>query len=672
LVIAAAAAYIFAEAIVPSPQLPAEIEIAITATGKKNAESKGTEIWILNAPQLDLSKPHPGWEPRENQSLVSYLNQPDRITWTSKTLSTKYIELYKHPFSGIAEISVGTVTKSIDLYSAVAGTLALQVADLANEAFGAWSALPFAVFFVCLVALGLAHRFLPRRELARVLSSQLGGVKRRQSAEANKILSPAFSASGQSFLPSLQIKSSLLVFFSSVIAAHFLLENRLEIGSLGVALTFGWFLFVLWLELFLVGYMLKRVSLDLWRTRIFGVGIEDGLLLAAFMINLYCTFLFSVSSIYWLFFYLLVGSSLLFLAAIFSSGFEPARRISQTFCATIALTLVFKALTLMPTYQIEDIFRKDQTSVAGHPRPSVEIESRARPNIYFLSLDAIGSRSSMRQLFKIDHLELWTILERNGFLLRDARSPGSHTLETFYNIFTLHPAAKNANFDFLLGFDDNPIVERLKRANYRVQSIQGTAYFGLLNGYWDFFHPTRHAPFGFCWSLDRWAFFFGVCRLPLPPFLQYDTEKRQFGRLQARVVETQNSGRPWFTFSHVLSPGHTEDDFLYSDEVGRIEFIKTYLSRLDRIYEPLESLLTTIRTLDPNGIVILHSDHGPWLTKGWSKESDRAGLYDERIVEMDQTSVLLAVYPKEFCTDRLNRIVTTAEVLPAVFQCLDF
>jgi hypothetical protein len=122
----------------------------------------------------------------------------------------------------------------------------------------------------------------------------------------------------------------------------------------------------------------------------------------------------------------------------------------------------------------------------------------------------------------------------------------------------------------------------------------------------------------------------------------------------------------------VLWPSHTPGTFHFTDLNEKEKFRQKYLARLDRLQLPLDALFSEIGASDPSAVIILHGDHGPLVTRGWSKEADTQGLYDATMVDMDRHSVLLAVRPKGLCTGKLTRVRTTADVLPELFDCLGF
>jgi len=100
--------------------------LEIIATGDKNIDAKGSEIWVikrgryakdkLNSPFLDEFLMIGLWEKRKT-ALVSHQKQPSKLKWQGKLGCNSYLYLLKHPWSGIVEVIWDENSEKIDLYS---------------------------------------------------------------------------------------------------------------------------------------------------------------------------------------------------------------------------------------------------------------------------------------------------------------------------------------------------------------------------------------------------------------------------------------------------------------------------------------------------------------------------------------------------------------------------
>ncbi|MEC0213248.1 DUF6020 family protein [Paenibacillus ehimensis] len=96
--------------------------ISIEALGSKNANSKGSEVWVRQLQvddrivALEEMQLLGDWEIK-NGVPVSYKNQPSQLIWKGIVRDEVKITLVKHPYSGQAKISLNDKINNIDLYS---------------------------------------------------------------------------------------------------------------------------------------------------------------------------------------------------------------------------------------------------------------------------------------------------------------------------------------------------------------------------------------------------------------------------------------------------------------------------------------------------------------------------------------------------------------------------
>jgi len=110
--------------VVIAKNLPEFHTLEIIATGQKNADAKGSEVWVLGRKHdfgNTLDTPDylsDGlWEKRA-RDLISYKKQPARLQWYGKLRYDGAIYFLQHPWSGIVEIIWDGNSQKTDLYSA--------------------------------------------------------------------------------------------------------------------------------------------------------------------------------------------------------------------------------------------------------------------------------------------------------------------------------------------------------------------------------------------------------------------------------------------------------------------------------------------------------------------------------------------------------------------------
>lgn len=105
----------------------------ITATGDKNPNSQGNEIWVIGLFTQDGTlinwnkfKPGPDWEIRDNQYLI-VPNEPSTLLWKSRTGGNFSLGLIASPWSGIVKIDWNGEEQIVDLYQEPGGQVFLDL-----------------------------------------------------------------------------------------------------------------------------------------------------------------------------------------------------------------------------------------------------------------------------------------------------------------------------------------------------------------------------------------------------------------------------------------------------------------------------------------------------------------------------------------------------------------
>ncbi|WP_447578955.1 hypothetical protein [Achromobacter kerstersii] len=132
-VIAALFATLFVLLLPVRPVWEGDASVRLVATGQKNPESKSAEIWVDAKMSRELLAnivhQDPAWETREG-FLLSFRNQPGAIEAKIRVVPDTKLTLTQHSYSGIVELTVNGQSQRIDLYSAVPGSVTIDLAPL--------------------------------------------------------------------------------------------------------------------------------------------------------------------------------------------------------------------------------------------------------------------------------------------------------------------------------------------------------------------------------------------------------------------------------------------------------------------------------------------------------------------------------------------------------------
>ena len=117
---------------------PGTVWFEVTATGGRNPESKGNEVWLIDFPEKEkLIQDPPGSWQTKGKDLVHTGDKPATLRFKGE-LKTPRIVLGKHGWSGLAEVITAEGKQSYDLY-ATGGTIPINLPQEAATAGGDFS-----------------------------------------------------------------------------------------------------------------------------------------------------------------------------------------------------------------------------------------------------------------------------------------------------------------------------------------------------------------------------------------------------------------------------------------------------------------------------------------------------------------------------------------------------
>lgn len=159
------------------PSIPADQRLKIIATGDKNPNSQGFEVWIVGlftqdgVPiDWDTFQPGPGWIIRDNQYLI-VPDQQSALLWENRVDGNFQLKLTASPWSGIVKIDWNGEGQIVDLYSETNGTITIDLpskpftqASVFRNVFLISSGIAISLVLLCL-SLWILDRRGQRRQL---------------------------------------------------------------------------------------------------------------------------------------------------------------------------------------------------------------------------------------------------------------------------------------------------------------------------------------------------------------------------------------------------------------------------------------------------------------------------------------------------------------------------
>ncbi|HLO16868.1 MAG TPA: hypothetical protein VK206_18685 [Anaerolineales bacterium] len=283
------------------------------------------------------------------------------------------------------------------------------------------------------------------------------------------------------------------------------------------------------------------------------------------------------------------------------------------------------------------------------------------PNIYFLLYDAYVSNETLLA-HGIDNGVQEDYLKEQGFqLYPHTYSVGSTTVATLSKVLNASPAYYGNQRRAVSG--DGITQNILRSLGYKTYGVFASDYmFRGVGEKYDFSIPENTIP-----SDIR------LLKAILIGEFRFDTDDITFeGQARNQFIETKQSifkdasSKQVFVFMYTNVPGHSQ-----TSGACRPNETDLFKERLASANSEMRQDLQTITGNDPNAIIIVAGDHGPYLTKNCAPTS---GVYDiseiSRLDIQDRYGAFLAIkWPTEDFV-KYDEITVLQDLFPAVFAYL--
>jgi len=259
-------------------------------------------------------------------------------------------------------------------------------------------------------------------------------------------------------------------------------------------------------------------------------------------------------------------------------------------------------------------------------------EIKKKPNIYLLLYDAYIPNDVLSN-YDIDNYHQEQFLENEGFILYpDIYSIGSHTLSSMNKV--LNVSLENYGHMRKGVSGDGIIQEILKDNNYETFGLFPWNYMFLgIEPSYDYFVPQETTLSSF--RIVTLGIFYGEFRFDIGiNFLLYD----QFLNLKRELFNSPHKNSI-FVYAHSGFPRHSQNSgACLSNEVD------LFKDRLDSANIEMKQDVEIITKNDPEALIIIAGDHGPYLTKNCYHTQGRYSKTDiTREDIQDRIATFLAV-----------------------------
>ena len=305
---------------------------------------------------------------------------------------------------------------------------------------------------------------------------------------------------------------------------------------------------------------------------------------------------------------------------------------------------------------------------------SSPITVSAKRNVYLIGNESLHSAKAYRELHGIEDLPHEDYLRANGFRVLDhAYSADDTTLKTYSRMFEFGREITGDDIVRRSVFRTrNATFDAFAKGGYRLQFIYKNTYFGLDPALVDYAFPK--SAFYACASVPE-TFFYVLCREEVVRTINrrifQSTQELTPDLIAERIEAVRASGQPWFTFYHQAFPSHSPNNHSYTDEKAVEAFRAQVRQDVARVREEnFETTVAAILKADPGAVIVALGDHGAAMTRGARLDEPNDKYTKAQIVE-DRYGVMVAVYPRDFCTRRIFEGATTTFLLESVVRCLN-
>lgn len=283
------------------------------------------------------------------------------------------------------------------------------------------------------------------------------------------------------------------------------------------------------------------------------------------------------------------------------------------------------------------------------------------PNIYLLIYDAYVSNETMLA-HGIDNSAQESYLTEQGFkLYPHTYSIGATTVATLSKVLNASPAYYGEQRRAVSG--DGVTQNILRSIGYKTYGIFASDYmFRGVGEHYDFSVPKSTVP-PYIRLLK--AILVGEFRFDLDEMAFEGQAREQFIKTKQQIFKNI-SGNRVFVFMYTNVPGHSQ-----TSGTCRLNETELYQERLTIANVEMQQDIETIIQNDPNAVVIIAGDHGPYLTKNCIVTS---GTYDiseiSRLDIQDRYGMFLAIRWPTDDFAKYDDITVLQDVFPAVFAYL--
>ena len=353
-------------------------------------------------------------------------------------------------------------------------------------------------------------------------------------------------------------------------------------------------------------------------------------------------------------------------------------------CVGLALAALGSiAVGMYATEQLWGRAARPGVVVTGDTSNLRDVTFERRPNIYFLSFDAMAPRVLLRQHLGVENTPFHDLFEArfrrfenffvNAVYTRVALESLLALDERLYDTMVRELRRRTGNGygqPMFSGQSPSPLLGLLKKNGYETNTAFAGEFFGKRKGPFVDRYFTGANPV-VCHLLDervRLFSFWGHCLLAA--WRGHAANARARERVIDFLGEASLRDAPQFAMAHVYAPGHVGRSFRYDDRDALATFRAHYRRGSAEAAGLLARLLAHLDDSDPDAILLVYGDHGPLLSTN-VRFADAPDF-----VAQDHYGVLGGVHPPTACKEWFDEAIekrgylTLLDAAHVVIRCL--
>ncbi|NKB57394.1 MAG: sulfatase-like hydrolase/transferase [Alphaproteobacteria bacterium] len=322
------------------------------------------------------------------------------------------------------------------------------------------------------------------------------------------------------------------------------------------------------------------------------------------------------------------------------------------------------------------------------------VEFKIKPNVYFISFDSMIPKPLLQKHLSLETTAYHEVLHTHFRRINNFFAVGFPTRPSLNGLLALDAehyseATRNGTAkQFFPGLTPSPLLEIFKHNGYETTTLFHGRYFGndkgphvdnyqisdkgLKHGACEFI-PTegfRMLTFmGYCFLTRTEIFRSIVERFGLTDTLGINDKLTTTEFLMTHMRAGLRKGIPQFFFSYIISPGHTPGSFDPNSESDLEEYRQYYFKESKNTAKHINTIVAFITEEDPDAIVYLFGDHGPWLSRGGTMEKNDVFFVQDRF------GVYGGIYPPDRCSEFFSKpdnrkFITTVQGALKIIECL--